>query len=62
MLQFLTTLGGAAGPLMIGIVSDAVGDLGLAMLALLPPLFITLAVLKNTTKYYDEDASRALAG
>jgi predicted MFS family arabinose efflux permease len=62
VLQFLTTLGGAAGPLMIGIVSDAVGDLGLAMLALLPPLFITLVVLRSTTKHYDEDASRALAG
>ncbi len=62
VLQFLTTLGGAAGPLMIGIVSDAVGSLSLAMLALLPPLFVTLVVLKRTTPYYDEDAQRALVG
>jgi predicted MFS family arabinose efflux permease len=62
LLQFLMTLGGAAGPLLVGIVSDAVGDLGLAMLALLPPLFVTLVVLRRTTRYYDEDAQRALAG
>ncbi|MGB0100768.1 MAG: MFS transporter [Nocardioides sp.] len=62
LLQFLMTLGGAAGPLLVGITSDAVGSLSLAMLALLPPLFITLVVLKRTTKYYDADAEAALAG
>lgn len=62
LLQLLTTLGGAAGPLLVGITSDAVGSLGLAMLVLLPPLFITLVVLKRTTQYYDEDARRALSG
>ena len=40
----------------------SVGSLSLAMLILLPPLFITLVVLKRTTKYYDEDARLALAG
>lgn len=62
VLQFLTTLGGAAGPLLIGIVSDAVGNLGLAMLALLPPLFVTLVVLRRTTPHYDADARAALTG
>lgn len=62
VLQFVTTLGGAAGPLLIGLTSDAVGSLTLAMLALLPPMFITLVVLKRTTRFYDDDARRALAG
>lgn len=60
VLQFLTTLGGAAGPLLIGIVSDAVGDLSLAMLALLPPLFIAVFVLYRTAPHYDDDARAAL--
>jgi len=58
----VTTLGGAAGPLLIGLTSDAVGSLTLAMLALLPPMFVTLIVLKRTTRFYDDDARRALAG
>lgn len=62
LLQFLMTLGGAAGPLLVGITSDAVGSLRLAMLVLLPPLFVTLVVLKRTTRFYDDDARRALAG
>lgn len=62
VLQFVTTLGGAAGPLLIGLTSDAVGSLTLAMLALLPPMFVTLVVLKRTARYYDDDARRALAG
>ena len=62
VLQFLTTLGGAAGPLLIGIVSDAVGDLSLAMLALLPPLFIAVFVLYRTSPHYDDDARAALTG
>ena len=58
LLQFLMTLGGAAGPLLVGVVSDAVGSLRLALLALLPPLFLTLVVLhRTTTRYYDEDAA-----
>ena len=56
------TLGGAAGPLLVGITSDAVGSLRLAMLVLLPPLFVTLVVLRRTTRFYDDDARRALAG
>ena len=60
LLQFLMTLGGAAGPLLVGVVSDAVGSLPLALLALLPPLFLTLVVLHRTTGHYDEDAARAL--
>ena len=62
LLQFLLTLGGAAGPLLIGIVSDLVGSLAWAMLALLPPLFLCLFVLRRTADYYEEDAAAALRG
>ncbi len=62
LLQFLLTLGGAAGPLLIGVVSDLVGSLALAMLALLPPLFLCLVVLRRTADYYEEDAAAALRG
>jgi len=60
VLQFITTLGGAAGPLMIGLLSDAVGSLRIALLALIPPLFVAIVVLQRTTKHYDEDAQRAV--
>lgn len=62
LVQFLTTLGGAAGPLLIGITSDLVGSLAFAMLALLPPMFASLVVLHRTCSAYDEDARRALVG
>jgi len=62
LLQFLLTLGGAAGPLLIGVVSDLVGSLALAMLALLPPLFLCLFVLRRTADFYEEDAAAALRG
>lgn len=61
VLQFATTLGGAVGPLLIGLASDAVGSLTIAMMALLPPMFITLLVLRRAARWYDEDVQRALA-
>ncbi len=60
LLQFLLTLGGAVGPLLIGVVSDVVGSLSLAMLALLPPLFACLVVLHRTVEHYEGDAAKAL--
>lgn len=59
LLQFLLTLGGAVGPLLIGITSDLVGSLAWAMLALLPPLFLCLVVLRRSADGYEEDAERA---
>ncbi|QWF20882.1 MFS transporter [Nocardioides sp. LMS-CY] len=60
VLQFVTTLGGAAGPLLIGLISDAVGSLRIALLALIPPLFVAIVLLQRTGRHYDEDARRAL--
>lgn len=60
LLQFLLTLGGAVGPLLIGVVSDLVGSLALAMLALLPPLFCCLLVLRRVADTYEADAEAAL--
>jgi MFS family permease len=60
MLQLVTTLGGAAGPLAIGLLSDAVGSLRIALLALVPPLFGAIVLLSRTTRHYDEDARGAL--
>jgi MFS family permease len=60
MLQLVTTLGGAAGPLAIGLLSDAVGSLRIALLALVPPLFGAIALLSRTTKHFDEDARAAI--
>ncbi len=61
LLQFLLTLGGAVGPLLIGVVSDLVGSLALAMLALLPPLFACLVVLQRTAQHYEADAAARCA-
>jgi predicted MFS family arabinose efflux permease len=60
VLQFITTLGGAAGPLLIGLLSDAVGSLRIALLALIPPLFVAIVVLQRTARHYDQDARDAL--
>lgn len=59
LLQFLLTLGGALGPLVIGVTSDLVGNLAWAMLALLPPLFACLMVLRSAADGYEDDAARA---
>ena len=50
LLQFLMTLGGAAGPLLVGIVSDAVGSLRLAMLACCPRCSSPSSCCKRTTR------------
>ncbi len=59
LLQFLTTLGGAFGPLMVGATSDLVGSLETAMLVLLPPLFIAILFLWQVRTDYDGDAAHA---
>lgn len=69
VLTFLVTLGGSAGPLLIGVVSTLLGDafdlskaqsLQYAMLTLLPPVFICIGVAARIRHTYDEDARRAL--
>lgn len=61
LLQFLTTLGGAFGPLLVGFMSDTLNSISLAMLCLLPPLFFSIAILARVRSTYDEDAKTALA-
>ncbi|MEQ6903590.1 MFS transporter, partial [Nocardioides sp. YIM 152588] len=55
LLQFLTTLGGAFGPFLIGLLSDLMDSLSLAMLGLLPPLFAAVVVLTRARAAYDDD-------
>lgn len=61
LLQFLTTLGGAFGPLLVGLMSDILGSISLAMLCLLPPLFISILILGRVRSTYDADAASAVA-
>ena len=71
VLTFLVTLGGSAGPLLIGFVSTTLASaldlskaasLQYAMLILLPPLFICIAMAAKIRHTYDDDAKAALAG
>ncbi|MBM9459196.1 MFS transporter [Nocardioides sp. zg-536] len=59
LLQFLTTLGGAFGPLLVGAMSDLTGGIGNGMLFLIPPLFISVLCLWLVRDTYDADAVRA---
>ncbi|WP_235735452.1 MFS transporter [Nocardioides alcanivorans] len=61
LLQFLTTLGGAFGPLLVGAMSDAFGDIGTGMLFLLPPVFLAVIILWAVRGSYERDASAASA-
>lgn len=70
VLTFLVTLGGSAGPLLIGVASDAIhaatdltysASLQFAMLILLPPLFICIGVALKIRHTYDDDAAKAMA-
>ncbi|WP_244932118.1 MFS transporter [Nocardioides sp. W7] len=71
VLTFLVTLGGSAGPLLIGVVSTLLAEtfdlnkadsLQYAMLVLLPPLFICIGMAAKIRHTYDDDAAKALAG
>ncbi|QMW65109.1 MFS transporter [Mumia sp. ZJ1417] len=61
-VQFLLSLGGALGPFLIGVVSDATGSINIAFLALVPPLFASVLILRWAAVTYDDDARKALAG
>lgn len=60
VLQFLITLGGAAGPLLVGAASDLTGSLRGAFTALLLPLLAGTLVVFGGRRHYDTDAARAL--
>ncbi|MGH1564991.1 MFS transporter [Mumia sp. DW29H23] len=62
LVQFLLTLGGAGGPLLIGVVSDVTGSINTAFLALVPPLFASVLVLRWAAATYDDDAAKTLSG
>lgn len=60
VLQFLITLGGAAGPLLVGAASDLTGSLRGAFTVLLLPLLAGTLVTFGGRRHYDADAARAL--
>jgi MFS family permease len=62
VLQFLITLGGAAGPLLVGAASDLTGSLRGAFTLLLLPLVAGTLVTFGGRRHYDTDAARALTG
>ncbi|MGN2637828.1 MFS transporter [Nocardia takedensis] len=66
LLTFLVTLGGALGPFFVGLTSDLVGatdytgePLVLAMLALVPAIFLAVAALLRVRGRYEQDARTA---
>ncbi|ROO88605.1 putative MFS family arabinose efflux permease [Actinocorallia herbida] len=61
VLQFLITLGGSAGPLLVGAASDLTGSLRGAFAVLLIPLVIGTAITFTGRKHYDGDAAAAVA-
>ena len=70
VLTFLVTLGGSAGPLLIGFVSTRLGaafdlskadSLQFAMLILLPPLFLCIGMAAKIRHTYEDDARAVLA-
>jgi MFS family permease len=61
VLQFLLTLGGAFGPLIVGIASDATGSLLIAMYALIVPMVVGGLVVLASRGSYEKEAARVLA-
>jgi len=60
VLQFVVTLGGALGPWLIGVASDATGSLQLAFTVVVAPLVIGSIVVLSGRRTYDADAAAAL--
>lgn len=59
-LQFLIVLGAAAGPLVVGAVSDAMGSLLGAMYALIVPMLIGAVLVLWARRHFEADAGRVL--
>ncbi|GIF21584.1 MFS family permease [Actinoplanes tereljensis] len=62
VLQLLVTLGGALGPWLIGLASDATGSLRWAYTVVLLPLVIGSLIVFRGQRTYREDAEAALGG
>lgn len=69
LLTFLITLGGALGPFLIGLTSDLVGSTGyggeplaLAMLVLVPAMFLAVLALLGVRAAFEDDARAAATG
>lgn len=60
VLQFLITLGGAAGPFLVGAASDLTGSLNGAFTVLLLPLLLGTLVTFGGRRHYDGEAAHAL--
>ncbi|XVU28323.1 MFS transporter [Actinoplanes sp. CA-054009] len=60
VLQLLVTLGGALGPWLIGIASDATGSLRWAYTVVLLPLIVGSLIVLRGQRTYGEDAAAAL--
>ncbi|MEU4562396.1 MFS transporter [Actinoplanes sp. NPDC023936] len=60
VLQLLVTLGGALGPWLIGLASDATGSLRLAYTVVLIPLVIGSLIVLRGQRTYRQDAAAAL--
>ncbi|MBO3736498.1 MFS transporter [Actinoplanes flavus] len=62
VLQMLVTLGGALGPWLIGLASDASGSLRWAYTVVLLPLVIGSLIVLRGQRTYPRDAAAALTG
>ena len=60
LIQFLVTLGGAFGPLIVGLVSDATGSLRTAMYALVVPQLLGALLIIHGRRHFDRDAGLVL--
>ncbi|BBH68624.1 MFS transporter [Actinoplanes sp. OR16] len=60
VLQMLVTLGGALGPWLIGLASDATGSLRWAYTVVLLPLVIGSLIVFRGQRTYEQDAAAAL--
>jgi MFS family permease len=62
VLQMLVTLGGALGPWLIGLASDATGSLRWAYTVVLLPLVVGSLIVLRGHRTYRQDAAAALEG
>lgn len=60
VLQFLLTAGGAAGPVLVGVVSDLTGSLRTALYVLTVPMVIGGLLMAASRWSYEQDAERVL--
>lgn len=61
VLQLLTTVGGAFGSLIVGLVSDSAGSLTTGMYALIPPMVIGGLITLAARGSFERDSAKVLA-